>query len=76
MLKYRLYHTNGCHLCEIAHQMLIKIIDEKQLELVDITTERHLMDRFQCIIPVFENISRNSQLKWPFEPSQIKKVVE
>ena len=74
MVKYRLYHTTGCHLCEIAHKMIIKIIDEQQIELIDITTDKLLMDRFGYSIPVFEKISGGTELKWPFEPSQIEKL--
>ena len=74
MVKYRLYHTTGCHLCEIAHKMIIKIIDEQQIEFIDITKDKLLMDRFGYSIPVFEKISDETQLKWPFDPSQIEKL--
>jgi thiol-disulfide isomerase/thioredoxin len=49
-----LYGKPGCHLCDIAHQLLLGLESEFDLriEKVDITREVALMTRYRDTIPV------------------------
>jgi glutaredoxin len=50
----RLYSREGCHLCEQAEELLEEIAAECPLDLdiVDITTDADLFERFRYEIPV------------------------
>jgi len=53
MANYVLYHTDGCHLCEQAEQVLLSVLDKNsELKLIDILTDEQLVARFQLSIPV------------------------
>ena len=60
-----LYHTDGCHLCELAHEIVIEAGLESQLSLRDIVDDESLMAEYQTTIPVIEFESGN-KLFWPF----------
>ena len=48
MANYVLYHTDGCHLCEQAEQVLLSVLDKNsELKLIDILTDEQLIARFQ-----------------------------
>lgn len=49
-----LYGKPGCHLCDIAHQLLLGLVREYDftLEEVDITRDDGLMARYRDTIPV------------------------
>lgn len=52
--EVRLYGKPGCHLCEIAEELLEDLRDEYGFSLVqtDITTDQILFDRYRYEIPV------------------------
>ena len=54
MREVRLYDKPGCHLCEIAEEMLDDLRDEYEFTLIqtDITTDQTLFDRYRYEIPV------------------------
>ncbi|BED89251.1 thioredoxin family protein [Pseudoalteromonas sp. MM1] len=71
MASYVLYHTDGCHLCEQAEQVLLSVLGNKnELELVDILTDEQLIARFQLSIPVFKN-KTGQHLYWPFDAQTV-----
>lgn len=62
-----LYGTLGCHLCEVAEQLLLPWVEQGwQVELVDIAEEDALLDRYALLIPVLLHSSSQQQLLWPF----------
>ncbi|MBU2863182.1 glutaredoxin family protein [Reinekea forsetii] len=63
-----LYHTAGCHLCELAEQELSKLPlkDTVALVLVDIADSEPLMKQYDVRIPVIKLESVDSDLGWPF----------
>ncbi|KPZ54697.1 MULTISPECIES: glutaredoxin family protein [Pseudoalteromonas] len=71
MASFVLYHTDGCHLCEQAEQVLLSVLGNKNtLQLTDIMTDEQLLARFQLSIPVFE--SKTGQLLyWPFDAQTV-----
>jgi hypothetical protein len=76
MAKYVLYHTEGCHLCELAHEMVTQLIPVEQFQLVDIVSDDALMSAYQTSIPVLKRISDQQALFWPFDQQQIAQLVE
>lgn len=69
-----LYHTDGCHLCEEAHAILIEAGLVEQLTLRDIVDDAQLIERFQTSIPVVE-FSTGQLLFWPFSLNDIFKAI-
>ena len=69
---FKLYESEGCHLCEQAKQMLLKTeIPNWGCELIEITTDDSLMIRFGDKIPVLEHVESQAQLGWPFTATQL-----
>ena len=68
-----IYTTEGCHLCELAVQLLINVAPrlsiEIEVELVDIAFDDHLITLFGEKIPVFEY--QQQQICWPFDEQAI-----
>ena len=65
--RFVLYHTDGCHLCELA----LAIVQQAQVEFdyVDICDCAELAARYGTSIPVFVN--GQHELCWPFDASQL-----
>lgn len=56
-MRLTLYAKAGCHLCEVAHGVVDEVLRAHpqlaaRLEVVDITTDSALMQRFRHDIPV------------------------
>ncbi|HQQ75312.1 MAG TPA: glutaredoxin family protein [Pseudomonadales bacterium] len=67
-----LYGTLGCHLCEIAEQLLLPWVAQGwQIELIDIVDDDDLLQRFSLSIPVLEHVASNNSLAWPFGPESL-----
>jgi len=70
--KLTFYTTEGCHLCEEAHLLLLQLqrqYPEKfQIEMVDIATSDELVEQYGYQIPVLSEDKRgHSLLCWPFD---------
>ena len=76
MAKFILYHTDGCHLCDQAYDLILQVIPEEGIERKDIVSSEILMSRYQTIIPVLERQGDEQQIKWPFDVNQIQQLVE
>lgn len=76
MAKFILYHTEGCHLCDQAYDLILQVIPEEGIERKDIVLSEILMARYQTIIPVLERQGDEQQIKWPFDVNQIQQLVE
>lgn len=71
-MSFRLYESEGCHLCELAKQLVLQTqISEAGCELVDIAYEQQLMDRFGESIPVLEHIQSGHCIHWPFDMAHL-----
>jgi hypothetical protein len=76
MLKpLRLYSTSHCHLCDLAHALLLNFSDKVTLEIVDIADDETLLDKYSLRIPVLQRQDTEAELNWPFTTTQIKKFV-
>ncbi|MDN3697755.1 MULTISPECIES: glutaredoxin family protein [Vibrio] len=59
-----LYSTEGCHLCEMAFELLQSLNLTDQVEVVDIAFDDELFSRYGVTIPVLKY--QNSEINWPF----------
>ncbi|RYV01598.1 thioredoxin family protein [Shewanella sp. OPT22] len=71
--KLVLFHTDGCHLCEVAEAQL------KELSLAfvmkDICDEETLAEQYGIRIPVLMNNANGKELGWPFDVEDITKFL-
>ncbi len=65
-----LYSTEGCHLCEMAFELISQVGLTEQLQVIDIAFDDELFSRYGVTIPVVK--SEQSEINWPFDLSQLK----
>jgi hypothetical protein len=75
--KIYLYSTLGCHLCEHAKAMIMPITAASgyEVEEVEISESDDLMERYRLTIPVARNPLTGEELNWPFNETQIARLV-
>lgn len=72
-MSFRLYQSEGCHLCALAKQLIAQTaIPALGCELIDIAYDDQLMDRFGEAIPVLEHNTSGRCLYWPFDLTSLK----
>jgi glutaredoxin len=76
MMELVLYTTEGCHLCEDAHELLLSVADRQplQLQLQEIGDDDELVARYGIRIPVVL-FPDGSELGWPFTEEQLEQVI-
>ena len=67
-----LYHTSGCHLCELAKAIVIPLLAASDLliEEIDIAETDLLIERYGVRIPVLKLADHTEELGWPFDSAQ------
>ena len=65
-----LYSTEGCHLCEMALDLLKQTNLSCPIEIVDIAFDECLFSRYGVTIPVLN--FEGDELYWPFDLEQIQ----
>ena len=77
--QYKLYSSEGCHLCELALAICQPLITAKQFIIVDIVEDEHLVALYGVHIPVLERIyddsSKTEKLFWPFTIEQVVQLI-
>ena len=73
MIKLNFYTTAGCHLCEDAHLLVEKFIQQGKvtIEMIDIADSDELIDSYGIRIPVIQKIETGDELGWPFEETEL-----
>jgi len=72
MVNWTLYHTDGCHLCEEAFELIEPLTkDTVALQCVDIMSSDQLIVEYQVSIPVLKS-EHGQQLNWPFTAAQVQ----
>lgn len=69
-----LYGTSGCHLCEMAEELIVSLNSgrgELVYEKCDIANSDELFDRFGLHIPVLQHPS-GDELFWPFDTNALR----
>lgn len=71
VLPYTLYHTDGCHLCDIA----LALIKQSGIDFqhVDICDDAALAVRYGISIPVL--VQDDRELFWPFDATQLQEFI-
>lgn len=69
-----LYSTSGCHLCELAKDILWPLLDEFAVVMkeVDIADSDELIERYGVRIPVLATVEPQLELGWPFDQQQAR----
>lgn len=65
-----LYSTEGCHLCEMALELIKQVGLGEQIEIVDIAFDDELFSRYGVTIPVVK--VDESEINWPFDILQLQ----
>lgn len=65
--------TVGCHLCEVAEQLIASSVDMQKYAIyqVDIADDDDLVERYGVKIPVLLDLESKEELEWPFDQSQL-----
>lgn len=73
-----LYSTPGCHLCEMAKDIISPLLDHYALYLeeIDIAESDELIERYGVRIPVLKFPDRADDLGWPFDATQIQSFLD
>ncbi|MBH0079819.1 glutaredoxin family protein [Pseudoalteromonas sp. NZS11] len=75
MANWVLYHTDGCHLCEQAEQLITEVLcGTRELLLIDIMTDEQLIAEYQITIPVLKS-EKGKQLFWPFTLNSVREFL-
>jgi hypothetical protein len=64
-----LFHTLGCHLCELAEELVVPVARAHglRLRLIDISESDDLLERYGVRIPVLFDPVSGAELGWPFD---------
>lgn len=68
-----LYSTTGCHLCENARQLIVRVLGNPVAE-VDIADNDTLMARYAEHIPVLHRLDSGAEIRWPFVAEDIQRL--
>jgi hypothetical protein len=74
-VKFKLYGSEGCHLCEDALALCMAVMPAEELDVVDIIDDEKLLELYRISIPVLERVSDQEKLFWPFEQKQSLELV-
>lgn len=77
MRQFEIMTTSGCHLCEIAEQLLHQAAFEIEFQLyeVDISQDDSLVEQYGVRIPVIVDSLKKKELNWPFDSATLKQFL-
>ena len=68
----QLFGTLGCHLCELAEDVLMPLVEHGlMVELVDIAEHESMVEAYGLRIPVLRRVDTSAELDWPFDADQV-----
>ena len=68
----QLFGTLGCHLCELAEEELMPLVEHGlMVELVDIAENEDWIEDYGLRIPVLRRLDTGAELDWPFDAEQV-----
>lgn len=73
-VKFKLYSSEGCHLCEQALALCSPYIPASDITIIDIVEDEKLVELYGVHIPVLERCVDNKKLYWPFSAVQISEL--
>ena len=69
------YSTSHCHLCELAHSILIQLSEDIEVTLIDIADNETLFIKYGLRIPVLQRKDTLVELDWPFSEIELHKFI-
>lgn len=68
-----LYSTDGCHLCELAQQVILDVAQHIEIEVYveDIAESEQLVGQYGTRIPVIKDEQNGRELNWPFNQQEL-----
>jgi len=75
--RFRLFGTSACHLCELAEEMLERLVEGGMVapyEKVDIADSDDLFERYGLLIPVLK-APGGDELRWPFDEAELRRFI-
>ncbi len=78
-MKYLLLGTAGCHLCELADDLLNECLNAKMniyVEPIDIAEQTQWQENYATLIPVLLHQHSMQSLNWPFTKAQVLTFIE
>jgi Glutaredoxin-like domain (DUF836) len=66
-----LYSTSHCHLCELAHALLLPLPNGFRLEIIDIAEDEAKLAQYGTRIPVLHRQDTKAELNWPFSAKEV-----
>ncbi|WP_415905531.1 glutaredoxin family protein [Neptuniibacter sp. QD48_55] len=78
MRELELMGTVGCHLCDVAEQLIASSVDMQKYAIyqVDIADDDDLVERYGVKIPVLLDLESKEELEWPFDQSQLLEFLQ
>lgn len=78
MAQLVLYGTAGCHLCEIAAQLVSATVDLNAfpVEEIDISESDTMLETYGVRIPVLADVDSGLELGWPFDHDQLSTFID
>jgi len=73
-IQYNLYSSEGCHLCEEALALYVKLMPLNTVNIIDIVEDDKLVELYGISIPVLEHIATDKKLFWPFTKNDIAQL--
>lgn len=76
MMSVTLFTTEGCHLCEDAHELLLSVAERHplHLQIQEIGDDDDLVARYGIRIPVVL-FPDGFELGWPFTGNELEQVI-
>jgi len=74
MTKVILYSTEGCHLCELALDLLHQLQKPIEITIIEIGDNDDLVELYGTSIPVVE-FTNGQQLNWPFTLQELNNAM-
>lgn len=67
--NFVLYHTEGCHLCELAEAVIENVSVHHPMSWIkiDIALDDALVEAYGVRIPVLVNVAARNEIGWPFD---------
>ena len=73
MLKQvNLYATSHCHLCELAHAIVLQMQDCVAINIIEIAYDEILFANYGLRIPVLQRQDTQAELNWPFSETVVR----
>jgi Glutaredoxin-like domain (DUF836) len=73
-MKYLLLGTSGCHLCELAEDLLNECLaanPDSKVALIDIAEHTRWQTDYATLIPVLLHEQSTKSLRWPFTKDDV-----